>query len=96
MLGIKRTPVVVGQLFWQPFHVRFEYFSNRLRFHSDTLRDEMSIIQLREIASSSELQADEQRRAEDFRVQSKGFVDMYRKLDARLTQFESGNAADSI
>jgi hypothetical protein len=41
-LELKRTPVVIGQLLWQPFDNRFSNFLKRLQFHYQVFESEMA------------------------------------------------------
>ncbi|KAI1325265.1 hypothetical protein F5Y16DRAFT_378365 [Xylariaceae sp. FL0255] len=58
---IKRTPVVISQLLWKPFHVRYKNFLDRLEFHRIVCRDEREQMITR-------LVLDEREKAEEARI----------------------------
>ncbi|KFZ09338.1 hypothetical protein V501_05591 [Pseudogymnoascus sp. VKM F-4519 (FW-2642)] len=41
---LRRTPVVISQLLWKPFSVRYINFVKRLDFHRDVLKDEEDLM----------------------------------------------------
>jgi hypothetical protein len=44
-IELKKTPVVIGQLLWQPFEARFSNFLKKLEFHDKVLDSEVLILQ---------------------------------------------------
>jgi hypothetical protein len=44
---IKKTPVVIAQLLWQPFNVRFPNILQRLDHHREMLKFEIDFLQLK-------------------------------------------------
>ena len=89
-LEIKRTPIVIGQLLWQPFDTKFEIFLKRLEFHGEVLAQEINTIQLKSIASSSEAQGQERRLAQEFRDQSEKYFKVVEGLEAKISSDQIG------
>jgi hypothetical protein len=54
---LKRTPLVVGELLWKPFDIRFQDILERLKFHQSVLRDELKWAKLGNIQSTFEAEA---------------------------------------
>lgn len=46
ILELKRTPVVIGQLMWKPFNVRFSDLVEKLEHRHSTLFDELAVTNL--------------------------------------------------
>jgi hypothetical protein len=64
---LRKTPVVIGQLLWQPFDVRFSNVLQRLGIHSELLRLEMDVMHFQTSSLMAADQAKEQLRNEEFR-----------------------------
>ena len=86
----KSRPVVVGTLLWQPFDTKFENFLRRLELHNQVLSQEKTILQLRIQVSSSAAQAEEQKMNEEFRAQSRAYLELVKKLDLAGTFKQHG------
>jgi hypothetical protein len=63
LVGIKKTPVVIGTLFWKPFDVRFQGLLEKLKAHREQLQDEITICSYREAHNAERLAAEERRTA---------------------------------
>jgi hypothetical protein len=61
---LRKTPVVIAQLLWHPFDVRFANVLQRLDSHRKMLEFGMDVIQLQTTSSIALSQADESRRTE--------------------------------
>jgi hypothetical protein len=82
--------MVIGELRWQPFHVRLNNFLERLKFHEKVLQDEQTILHLKSAPSSIEFQVEEEKRAQEFRVQSSTYFSLVKNLAAKTTAAELG------
>jgi hypothetical protein len=51
--ALRKTPVVIGTLLWQPFDVRFSNFLKRLDFHREVLRIEVDVLHFKLSQSSA-------------------------------------------
>lgn len=49
--GLKRTPVVIGDLLWKPFDVRFKEILEQMEYHKKTLMKEVNSSALVKIQS---------------------------------------------
>jgi hypothetical protein len=87
-LELRRTPIVIGQLLWRPFDVRFENFLGRLKFHRQVLQDEQNIIHLKTLVSSIELQAEERKQAEEFSLYSQTYFNLLKSIAEKITGAE--------
>ncbi|KAK8123233.1 hypothetical protein PG984_011903 [Apiospora sp. TS-2023a] len=57
---IKRTPVVVAQLMWQPFTVKFGNIKKRFQCHMDNVFEKIELLHLHRIAQNDEAMARQQ------------------------------------
>ncbi|KAI1125886.1 hypothetical protein F5Y10DRAFT_294264 [Nemania abortiva] len=81
---IKRTPVVISQLLWKPFHVRYGNFLDRLAFHRSVCRDEREQM-------TTKLIIDEHGRAEGARIRQdkyhedlEAYLEKVHKIDSEI------------
>ncbi|KAK8043293.1 hypothetical protein PG993_005723 [Apiospora rasikravindrae] len=51
-IAVKRTPVVITQLMWQPFEAKMENLKKRFKWHTDMVRDEIRLLQLYQSAKN--------------------------------------------
>jgi hypothetical protein len=42
-IGLKRTPVVITELLWKPFDVRFRDVMERMKFHQKVVKAELEV-----------------------------------------------------
>jgi small-conductance mechanosensitive channel len=47
LLGLKRTPMVLGSLLWQPFDVRFQELLDRMKTHKHNISEEIEVWKLK-------------------------------------------------
>jgi len=59
MAALRRTPAVIGQLFWHPFDVRFKNIEERFEFHRQNLRDKIGVLSLNQAVGHSQLLTNE-------------------------------------
>jgi hypothetical protein len=63
VLELKRTPTVIGDLLWKPFNARFSDILDRMSFHQNIVRQEISIeymSSIKHLAENSAKLADEE------------------------------------
>jgi hypothetical protein len=61
---LQRTPIVLGELLWKPFDIRFGEILDRMHFHQKVVKDEMQWAYLSGLKTAAEVAA---KRAEDER-----------------------------
>jgi hypothetical protein len=62
---VRSTPIVIGQLLWQPFEIRFDDFLRRLESYDEIMRAEQTFLQTKTIIDLSEAQMEERERMTD-------------------------------
>jgi len=86
MLGLKRTPVVIGQLLWKPFNVRFNNILDRLQLHQDALSDELILIQAKSLLQSQLGQDHEFAQAAKHREREEKYFELLDALKTTVTK----------
>lgn len=84
LIELRSNPVVVGQLLWQPFEVRFSDILQRLESHQGILRFEMDAIQLRTTTTIALTQKEESQRADLLAVAIEQRLQAFDKLINRV------------
>lgn len=86
MLGLKRTPIVIGQLLWKPFNVRYNNILDRLQLHQDALSDELILIQAKSLLQSQLAQDYEFTQAAKHRQREEKYFELLDDLKATATK----------
>ena len=89
-LELKRTPIVIGQLLWQPFDVRFKNFLDRLGFHRKVLHMELDILQLSSAQSNFRIQTQENFENQSFRNEVRAYFQLVGEMHSDFTQKKRG------
>ncbi|OCL06693.1 hypothetical protein AOQ84DRAFT_410359, partial [Glonium stellatum] len=69
--GQKATPLVVADLFWKPFDVRFTDLLEKMKWHRKVIKFEILLIQYEQAKEAIEKLTEEQMRAEEERLEAK-------------------------
>jgi len=86
MLGLKRTPIVIGQLLWKPFNIRFDNILDRLQLHQDTLSDELELIKAKSLLQSQLGQDEEFTQAAKHRQREEKYFELLDAVKATTTK----------
>lgn len=87
---MRRTHAVIGQLFWQPFDVRFKNIQERFEFHQQQLDNEISILSLKQVVCHTQLLEEESKDVEEIRTDLKNYVQLVREVKASITSGHHG------
>jgi hypothetical protein len=68
MVAAKCRPAVVFSLMWKPFDAFFEEILQELRFHSDLVKEELTLVQLELSITHNQSDVEERRRAAEDRI----------------------------
>jgi hypothetical protein len=82
---LKKTPVVIGQLLWQPFDVRFGNTLRRIDYHREMLKLELNLSHVKITSTIAKSQKEEKDRHEEYEQQLAKFAAMQK--DVRM-QFD--------
>ncbi|MCJ1380803.1 hypothetical protein MMC17_003912 [Xylographa soralifera] len=82
---LKRTPVVIGQLLWQPFGVRFKKFLEQLGFHQRVLRLELDVLQFTATQSFSQIWTQEKTVNTTFQAEARQYFKLVEEMRQRFT-----------
>jgi hypothetical protein len=85
VLALKRTPIVIGQLLWKPFNIRYNNILDRLQLHQDALGDELILIHAKS-SLQSQLAQDEFKQAEKHRQREEKYFELLDSLKATATK----------
>jgi hypothetical protein len=88
--ALRRTHAVIGQLFWQPFDVRFKNIQERFEFHQQQLDNEISILSLKQVVCHTQLLEEESKDVEEIRTDLKNYVQLVREVKASITSGHHG------
>ena len=84
--------MVIGQLLWQPFEVRFKNFLDRLEFHRKVLHLEVNLLHFKAHQSSLRSQAEEQRANQSFRDEARQYFETVKELKDPFSQTKRGRS----
>ncbi|KAL9121120.1 MAG: hypothetical protein Q9187_002326 [Circinaria calcarea] len=66
---VKRTPVVIGELFWKPFDSRFQDTLDKFEFHQELVKGEVTLSHYKLSQDAREAEAEERQEAASTREQ---------------------------
>jgi len=93
--GAKPVPLVVADLFWKPFEARFDDLLEKLRFHQDMVKDEMTIATYIDMKRKSNeekrLHAEDRLRAAETQLAAKQIQRENEETRKRLYKSTRGN-----
>lgn len=82
-LELKRSPVVIADLLWRPFDVRFQELLERMTFHQKVLEDELKLAGMEDLRSMLRAQAD---RTDDARAEVRRNAKLSEEADKKLSE----------
>lgn len=94
LLEIRKAPMVISKLLFQPFDVRFGQFCKKLETYDRILEHEQESVQLKFASSTSEEQIAEHQAAADFRDETRVHFDLVRKMEQKMTKEDFGNKTE--
>ncbi len=95
-LELKRTHVVITQLLWRPFEVRFKNFLERLEFHKKVLRLELEVLQFIAIESFSNAWRQEKVTDSIFQAEARRHFELVEEMRRKFSVEERGMLSNSI
>ena len=84
-LELRKTPIVIAQLLWQPLGVRFKNLLERFEFHKRVMLIEIDVLQLRTTRSCLEAQDKERFDNEAFRTESRKYYKLIEFVKEHLS-----------
>ncbi|KAH7391025.1 hypothetical protein DE146DRAFT_634868 [Phaeosphaeria sp. MPI-PUGE-AT-0046c] len=80
---LKRSPVVIAELFWRPFDVRFQDLLDRMTFHQEVLDDELKLAGMKDLRSMLKAQV---RSVDDARIEARENANLTAESSAKLSE----------
>lgn len=90
ILGIKKTPIVIAELLWKPFDVRFQGLLEKFTFHRDVVKDELIILGFQRVSEEQRQQIKERRAASMAREHTKVTMEMTENMRTKMEEKDKG------
>jgi hypothetical protein len=85
---LKKAPVVIGHLIWQPFHVRFDNILQRLEKHREILQLEMDTVHIKVALEATAQQRKDADQSDRIENKLKGYNTLISQMTRQVTETE--------
>jgi hypothetical protein len=85
---LRRTPVVITQLLWKPFSVRYDNFLKKLEFHRTVMEDEETLVQTKTLFQVKKSQDAELHLADEHRQRHGEYQNLVHAVEQKVPAAE--------